>query len=485
MKPLRAARLIFVLSALLVFATLHLSADEPFSIRGYYITFMRMPTLGLPEWKQAIDCIQHDGGNTLMLWVSGAFRSEKFPITWQYNQDHKNVQKDFVGALIEYAHKKKIKVLLGFTPFAYDGANQYALEHPELKAAQRSGKPTVLWGMHSWGYNLCPSRPESQRFMLEYAREMFFDFYPNADGLLIESSDYAICFCDDCREHFFEKEFEFVTNISSEIWRAKPNAMIVVFPHYFSGRTVPGFKVCGAKEKFDPRWTLIFTPHSAHLDTDLIRAAKSSIWWNDAPALHTWREIRDGARQAKESGLSGYVPSLEAFCYKLEHAENGEPEIVGKQLKPFGFPWLHDGKMPYNELPVRVNRIAYREFTRNPNLTEDGFKRILGNEIFGKKRTLKATDDLFFIQQTWFLDRDWWTASPLVTPQLLKSQAAREKWSKEKLAYYRAQLDRIRKVEADYHGSKNPGEREMHRIAKWICDAWDSDEGRAVTKSIW
>ena len=27
----------------------------PFAHRGYYLTFMRMPTYGLPAWKQTID----------------------------------------------------------------------------------------------------------------------------------------------------------------------------------------------------------------------------------------------------------------------------------------------------------------------------------------------------------------------------------------------------------------------------------------------
>ena len=79
----------------------------------------------------------------------------------------------------------RCKVLLGFTPFGYDGVNQYALEHPELKAIGKDGKPVAPFGIGCWGYNLCPSRPESQRFMLEYVREMLRS-YPNADGLLIE-----------------------------------------------------------------------------------------------------------------------------------------------------------------------------------------------------------------------------------------------------------------------------------------------------------
>ena len=75
--------------------------------------------------------------------------------------------------------------------------------------------------------------------MLDYAREMAFDFYPNADGLLIESSDYAICHCKDCGGQFFEKEFRFVNAISEKVWARKPEATVVVFPHYFS-RALPG-----------------------------------------------------------------------------------------------------------------------------------------------------------------------------------------------------------------------------------------------------
>src|SRR5436190_12352174 len=193
------------------------AVETPISIRGYYVTFMRMPTFGLPQWKQMIDCMADDGANTLLLWTAGGFRSKKFPITWAYNRTHKNVEADFVRELIDYAHTKGIQVLLCFTPFAYDGVNQYPIEHPELKAREKSGEQARFWGMHSWGYNLCPSQAASQRFMLEYGREMFFDFYPNADGLMIESSDYAICYCADCGEKYFEREFQFVRRISEEV----------------------------------------------------------------------------------------------------------------------------------------------------------------------------------------------------------------------------------------------------------------------------
>ena len=66
----------------------------PFAQRGYYMTFMRMPTYDLADWKRIVDGIRDDGGDTLLLWVAGAFRSEQFPVTWRYNAEHENVQHD-------------------------------------------------------------------------------------------------------------------------------------------------------------------------------------------------------------------------------------------------------------------------------------------------------------------------------------------------------------------------------------------------------
>jgi hypothetical protein len=337
--------------------------SSPFAQRGYYITFMRMPNYDLADWRRIIDGIHADGGNTLLLWVAGAFRSSEHPITWDYNQEHENVRKDFVRDLIDHAHTRGIRVLLGFTPFGYDGVNQYPLEHPETRAIGKDGQPVGKAGIGCWGYNLCPSRPESQRFLLEYVREMAFEFYPNADGLMIESSDYAICHCPDCGPRFFEKEFEFVKRISGEVWARKPDSTIVVYPHYFSGAEVPGFGVRAAKQPFDPRWTLFFTPHSAHLDPGLIRQAKSSLWWDDSPALRRPQDIRAGALRAREAGVTGYIPTLEAYTFVATVAEEGQAWLEGRRQVPLGFGWLKEGESPYDEVPMRVNRVAYREFS--------------------------------------------------------------------------------------------------------------------------
>ena len=446
--------------------------DGPFMQRGYYITFMRMPTYDLADWRRIIDGIHDDGGNTLLLWVAGAFRSRKFPITWDYNQEHENVRKDFVRDLIDHAHVRGIKVLLGFTPFGYDGVNQYPLEHPETRAIGQDGQPVGKAGIGCWGYNLCPSRPESQRFMREYVREMAFDFYPNADGLMIESSDYAICHCPDCGPRFFEKEFEFVRRISEEVWARKPEATIVVYPHYFSGAEVPGFGVRAAKQPFDPRWTLFFTPHSAHLDPALIKQAKSSLWWDDSPALRRPQDIKAGALRAREAGVTGYVPSLEAYSFVATVAEEGQAWLKGRRQVPLGFGWLKEGEPPYGELPMRVNRIAYREFSRNPTLPFERYKTILGKEVFGEAATEQAVDDLLDIQAVFATERTWCQPSPVASPDRVRAMEAQGKLTPQKRAEYRAALDRLRRIEGRHREPKSDGERELLRIARWVIDQW-------------
>ena len=150
------------------------------------------------------------------------------------------MRENFTGELIRHAHTRGIRILLGLTPFGYDGVNQFTIEHPELIATGADGKPTPRFGIHSWGWSLCPAREESQRFMLEYARELVTDFYPEADGLFIESSDYSICHCAECGARHFDHEFKFVRAISEEMWARKPDATAVVYPHYFSGAKVYG-----------------------------------------------------------------------------------------------------------------------------------------------------------------------------------------------------------------------------------------------------
>jgi hypothetical protein len=432
--------------------------------------------MGLAEWKQAVDRFVEDDVNTLILWTAGGFRSKKFPITWQYNAEHANIRQEFVRELIDYAHSKHIRILIGFTPFGYDGANRYAIEHPELKARKPDGSAVDEFGISSRGWNLCPGKSESQRFMREYIDEMVFDFYPNADGILIESSDYAICNCQDCGPHYYDNEFKFVRELSDKLWKRKPDATILVFPHYFSGAKVPGLDATAAKQPFDARWGLIFAPHSSHFDSSLMARAKTTVYWSDATGLRTPREVADAARTARHHGFTGFIPSLEAFSYVPDAPEAGEPWVVGKRHKPFGFGPLGEGKMPYDALPVRVQRFAYRAFSQDPDLEFAKFEHELGVQFFGPLASRAEIADVLELQRIWMYEADWYWASPLLEPDFFVAHARRLSWSPEDLAIYDKNLATLREIASRNRSNSNPTEKEIHRLAEIVVGRWGAKQ---------
>ena len=97
-------------------------------------------------------------------------------------------------------------------------------------------------------------------------------------------------------------------------------------------------------------------------------------------------------------------------------SSGGEQFLIGSRLKPFGFEWLPHGKEPYEEILTRVNRIAYRAFTQNPELPFDDFKQLLGKAMFGDSAAPQTAEDLLFLQESFFMNRSWFSASPLVSP---------------------------------------------------------------------
>ena len=456
-------------------------AESPFSDRGYYITFMRMPTFGLDAWKDILDDVRDDGGNLVVLWAAGAFRSRKFPDTWAHNADHANVRHDFLRDLIDHAHQRGLRVLLGLTPYGYDGVNRMPLSHPDWKATGPDGRPTARMGIFCHGFNLCPARDDTCRFMLDYTREML-DFYPNADGLFLESSDYAVCHGPECRGRFFDHEFAFVRQISDEAWKRNKDALVVVYPHYFNGANVPGLNVAAARQTFDPRWATFYTPHSAPLDPALVKQSRHSLWWDEAPALHTPTHVRDGARRAKAAGCSGYLPSLEAYSFVAVEPEEGQRYTVGRRQIPFGFGWLKEGQNPYRELPIRINRLAFRAYTRNPDLSDDAFRAQLGRALFGAASTPTAVDDALALQRVFATERSWCQASPLADPTRVRAMKAAGALTDGRRDDYRHALDRVRAIEAA-HRDPAPPFAELHRIAKWLVDQWSGDNATLLAQA--
>ncbi len=468
-------------------ATLNASfeTDTVFRERGYYTLGNRYPTAGLEVWKNIIDCMRADNCNLLIHWIAGAFKSKKYPDTWAYNADHENIKSDFTKEMIDYAHKQGIRVVLGFTPYGYDGVNQHTNIHPELIATGQNGQPVGDFGIHCWGKSLCPAKPASQEFLLEYIREMAFDFYPNADGLFIESSDYSTCCCEVCSQNngagHFEQEFQFVKTISDAIWTKNPKATIIVYPHYFSGTSVEyfGVKAKAASMPFDNRWTLFFTPHSTAINAELIKKATSGIWWDPALIFGTPESVKQGALTARQHGLSGYVPSLEAYSYMPTRTEGGEPWTATKRQVPFGIGWVPDTASSYDSLPIRTVRIAYREFSRNPDLSIPEFKTLLGREVFGENATPQHVNDLLLLQQYVNHQRDWALPSPVVEPLRVKWFVESGQLPPERRIDLRQAVENMLVIAKRYAG-KVGAEGELATAAQWIGDQWIGENAKLL-----
>ena len=75
-------------------------------------------------------------------------------------------------------------------------------------------------------------------------------------------------------------------------------------------------------------------------------------------------------------------------------SEEGQAWLKGRRQVPWGFGWLEDGQSPYGELPLQVQRIAYREFSRNPDLPYAQFEQTLGRELLGPDFERQSVEDL-------------------------------------------------------------------------------------------
>jgi hypothetical protein len=77
-----------------------------------------------------------------------------------------------------------------------------------------------------------------------------------------------------------------------------------------------------------------------------------------------------------------------------------------------------------------------------------------------------------FLQESFFLDRSWFSPSPLVSPVTLKGRLEMGSLSLTQLTGYRGRLERIAKIAAAYRDAADAGSRELGRIAAWISGNW-------------
>ena len=131
--------------------------------------------------------------------------------------------------------------------------------------------------------------------------------------------------------------------------------------------------------------------------------------------------------------------------------------------------------MPYDQLLPRVQRLAVREFSRDPNLPFATFEQRMKDTFFPDDATLQGVEDLLALQRIWTFESDWYWSSPLLDPAFFRQRAKHLNWPAEKLAVYQRHFERLVEI-ANYHGSSPvQAEREMARCAQEIITSWGKD----------
>ena len=152
----------------------------------------------------------------------------------------------------------------------------------------------------------------------------------------------------------------------------------------------------------------------------------------------------------------------------------------GRRQVPLGTGWLKPGDPPYDELPIRVNRIAYRKFSRDPDIALRGLQ---GERCAWRSSArTPAADRRGFadLQAVFATERTWCQPSPLVSPERVRAMKGRGELTPKKRADYRAALERVRGIEQRHREPTSHGEIELHRIAGWVIDRWEGEAGRLL-----
>lgn len=95
-----------------------------------------------------------------------------------------------------------------------------------------------------------------------------------------------------------------------------------------------------------------------------------------------------------------------------------------------------------------------------------------------------AVDDLLFLQESFFADRSWFSASPLVSPSTLETRLEMGSLSLAQLANYRDRLRRIEQIARRYQSAPSPPERELGRLAGWVVKNWEGTGYRLISDHL-
>jgi hypothetical protein len=153
--------------------------------KGAFNPYLKSPDVFLEDYYLLLDFMESMDFNGLIIW--GFFR------------DAHGGEK-YAEKIIKYAKNKKIKILPGIGLGAYGGIyyegnhpynlKTYISKNPKLTAIDKNGNKLKNI--------LCPSKEENIEWYLKGIDWLFDNF--EIEGVNLETGDYGICWCSDCKK---------------------------------------------------------------------------------------------------------------------------------------------------------------------------------------------------------------------------------------------------------------------------------------------
>ncbi|MDO8683675.1 MAG: hypothetical protein Q7N50_09360 [Armatimonadota bacterium] len=358
-----------------------MSNDYTFTVRGNYTLacWGEVFKYSVDDWKTIIDGMAEDEKNTIYFWLSGLFRSEKYPDSFFYPQTR--LTDDDVREIITYCHCKGIKFYLGYGVFAWFGIDKVAEAYPETKAVECGG--------------MCPSNELAGKINLEYGMEML-ERYPEADGFFLEMRDeYGPCLCDKCQEQLDEygskrygqSEISWLKEFTTELWKRKSDAEISVTIGYREkgSHTNDPMYYEAIKAMEDPRvwWMAVRDnyelPGAGGKSYPLSYFSRHMLHWQQYYSS-TPQQIGEWIAKAHKTGAIGACPAFEPG------------------FNSYSF-YSYDVPFPVNTLPYRVTRFAFQQYCKNPQLSFDEFKGRLLGAFFEPGADPIYADDMLYLAE--------------------------------------------------------------------------------------
>ncbi len=353
-------------------------------IRGPYLLpqYGVTPQYTLDHWKHIVERMAEGGINQIHWWIAGMYPSRRFPETFEITSTRLSIED--LRELCRYAQARGITFLVGGGGFFWHGVQKLAETHPETRASGTSG--------------LCPSHPESQRLMVEYALE-WLETVPEADGVWIEPRDEGgLCTCATCGEklddfssrRYGQSEILFLKTLMKRVWERNSRAKLVWLVEYHSGLPqLPHYDdplyFERIREMKDPRieWQIVWEqfklPGPGNRNLPVPFFTRNAQHW-DKPYWPTLQNVFAHARLCAEQGYLGY-----ANAWEIGFASNDW--------------YINDVPYPVDLIPETLTSLGFREACWEPAQTWEEFIDRVHRRFFSREVPRQLAEDMLYLRQ--------------------------------------------------------------------------------------